>query len=175
MIPVSLLGSPGAIGWDSLPLIKIDCFPFGKGHDHPFSQARILALEERELRVRLWSFEVSGSRESHLTFLLHHGEQALACVLFPGQRPSLWSCGPRGGDPVLRWLGQACGGRTCRGNFGEARSLCPRSFWADCFLDLPFPRDRGSWEAFGRAEEGIRNSSAVPVGNRESRWRFPRF
>ena len=40
MLPISLLDSPGALAWDSLPLIKLTCFPFACGHTLPFSQAR---------------------------------------------------------------------------------------------------------------------------------------
>lgn len=157
MIPVSLLGSPGAIGWDSLPLIKIDCFPFGKGHDHPFSQARILALEERELRVRLWSFEVSGSRESHLTFLLHHGEQALACVLFPGQRPSLWSCGPQGWrpGPAVAWTGLR--GEDLQGEFWGGEISLPQELLGRLLPGLALSQGQrflgGFWKGRGRDPE----------------------
>lgn len=85
MLPISLLDSPGALAWDSLPLVKLTCFPFAHGHTLPFSQARLAALEGRELRIRMWSFEVGAPMDSRLGMAALSGRPCSSFCSLPWQ------------------------------------------------------------------------------------------
>lgn len=133
MLPISLLDSPGALAWDSLPLVKLTCFPFAHGHTLPFSQARLAALEGRELRIRMWSFEVGAPMDSRLGMLLCRGGHALSFVLSPGS-PCEAMIKEKGGwapGPALPLLSLA--GEDLQGEFWGAEVSLPLSLLSRVF------------------------------------------
>lgn len=158
MLPISLLDSPGALAWDSLPLIKLTCFPFACGHTLPFSQARLAALEGRELRIRMWSFEVGAPMESRLGMLLCRDGRALSFVLSPGRpceamikEKGEWTLGPA--LPLL-----ALAGEDLQGEFWGAEVSLPVSLLSRVFPGFALSSAQALegclWKGFGhRLEE----------------------
>lgn len=164
MLPISLLDSPGALAWDSLPLVKLTCFPFAHGHTLPFSQARLAALEGRELRIRMWSFEVGAPMDSRLGMLLCRGGHALSFVLSPG-RPCEAMIKEKGGwAPVqlFRFVSgwrRSSGGVLGGGSFPSALFAVPGVSRFYFGLGAGFGRD-----AFGKAWAIGWRSLAAPIG-----------